>query len=177
MAWSTIDQHGLLTDDAGDSSSSKTGCAPAIGMLHPDGVPQLIWPSCSSPLRQMRVNAFDAHLVAMDCIGGCARSSHSILWCCIISIDRFRNRARLPSRDPLHALVSPLCNAVATRHIRTSVSEPDPPLIYKTPKLHTVEGCVIVRENLFRRTPFVKYGLQFTDDTGGVLSSVRNLLV
>ena len=83
--------------------------------------------------------------VPMDCIGGCARSSHNILWLYIIPIDRFCDRACLP-RDPLHALVAPLCNAVATRHIRTSVSEPDPPLVYETPKLHAAEGCVIIRE-------------------------------
>ena len=39
MAWSAIDQYDLLTDDAGDLSPSKTGGAPAIGRLHPDGVP------------------------------------------------------------------------------------------------------------------------------------------
>ena len=69
------------------------------------------------PIRQTRVNALDAHSVAMDCIGGCACSSHSILWCCIISIDCFRDRAHLPGRDPLHTSVAPLCYAVATRHI------------------------------------------------------------
>ena len=53
----------------------------------------------------------------------------------------------------------PICNAVATRHIHTSVSEPDPPLIYETPKLHAAEGCVVVHEDLFRQFPFVKYGL------------------
>ena len=170
MAWSAIDQYGLLTDGASDLSPSKTGGAPAIGRLHPDGVPLLIRPSCSLPIRQTHVNALDAHSVPMDCIGGCARSSHRNLWRCIIPIDRFCDRARLPSRDPLHASVAPLCNAVATRPIRTSVSEPDLPLVYETPKLHAAEGCVIVREGLFRRPPFVKYGLQFTDDTGGVLS-------
>ena len=169
MAWSAIDQYGLLTDDAGGLSPSKTGGAMAIGRLHPDSVPDLIWSPCSLPIRQTRVNALDAHSVPIDCIGGCTCSSHSILWRCIISIDRFRDRACLPRHDPLHASVAPLCNAVATRHICTSVSEPDPPLVYETPKLHAAKGCVVVREDLFRRSPFVKYGLQFTDDTGGVL--------
>ena len=39
VEWSAIDQHGLLIDDASDLSPSKTGGAPAVGRLHPEGVP------------------------------------------------------------------------------------------------------------------------------------------
>ena len=176
VGWMSLKWRGLPPTSTACSLTMPVICPLRKLVVHRllGGFTQTVSPNSYGPLVPRRsgryVNALDAHSVVMDCIGGCARSSHSILCCCIISIDRFHNRARLPGCDPLHASVAPLWYVVATRHVCTSVSEPDPPLIYEMPKLRAAEVCVVVCEDLFRRSPFVKYGLQFTDDTGGVLS-------